>query len=75
MIDLQGSIPALIAITEGNVHDVNAPDWIAYESGAFYVVDRGYADFGRLARIDLARAFFVTRAKSNISFYVRKVSV
>lgn len=72
MIDLQGSIPTFIAITEGNVHDVNALDWIAYEAGAFYVMDRGYVDFGRLARIDLARAFFVTRAKSNMSFYVRE---
>jgi hypothetical protein len=71
MIDLQGSIPAFVAITEGKVHDVNALDWIVFEAGAFYVMDRGYLDFLRLARINASRAFFVTRAKSNTSFYVR----
>jgi hypothetical protein len=71
MIDLQGSIPAFVAITEGKVHDVKALDWIVFEAGAFYVMDRGYLDFLRLARIDASRAFFVTRAKSNTSFYVR----
>lgn len=71
MIDLQGSIPAFVAITQGQVHDVNALDWIAFEAGAFYVMDRGYVDFGRLWRVEAARAFFVTRAKSNMTFYVR----
>jgi hypothetical protein len=28
-------------------------------------MDRGYVDFERLARLDDAGAFFVTRAKSN----------
>jgi len=75
MIDLQGSIPAFIAITEGKVHDVNALDWIVFEPGAFYVMDRAYVDFARLARVDGAGAFFVTRAKSNMSFYVRESRV
>lgn len=72
MIDLNGSIPAFIAITEGKVHDVNALDWIVFEAGAFYVLDRGYVDFLRLASIHSARAFFVTRAKTNMSYYVRE---
>ena len=72
MIELSGPIPAFVAVTEGKVHDVNALDWIVFEAGAFYVMDRGYLDFGRLARIDGARAFFVIRAKSNMSFYVRE---
>ncbi|MDA7640324.1 IS4 family transposase [Opitutaceae bacterium] len=72
MIDLNGSIPAFVAITEGKVHDVNALDWIVFEAGAFYVMDRGYVDFARLARIRSALAFFVTRAKTNMSFYVRE---
>lgn len=71
MIDLNGPIPAFVAVTEGKVHDVNALDWIVFEAGAFYVMDRGYLDFERLARIDAARAFFVIRAKSNMRFYVR----
>lgn len=72
MIDLNGSIPAFVAVTEGKVHDVNALDWIVFEAGAFYVMDRGYVDFARLARIHAAQAFFVTRAKANMSFYVRE---
>jgi len=71
MIDLQGSIPAFVAGTQGKVHDVNALDWIVFEAGAFYIMDRGYVDFGRLWYIETARAFFVTRAKSNMSFYAR----
>ncbi len=70
VIDLQGSIPVFIAITEGAVHDVNALDWIGIEAGAFYVMDRGYVDFARLWRFHLALAFFVTRAKTNMSYYV-----
>lgn len=72
MIDLNGSIPAFVAITEGKVHDVNALDWIIFEAGAFYVMDRGYVDFARLDRIHTALAFFVTRAKINMSYYVRE---
>jgi len=72
MIDLRGSIPEFVAITEGRVHDVNALDWIVFEAGAFYVMDRGYVDFARLARIHGALAFFVTRAKANMSFYARQ---
>ncbi|NER01148.1 MAG: IS4 family transposase, partial [Cyanothece sp. SIO2G6] len=47
-------------------------DWIAFEAGAFYVMDRGYLDFGRLARIDSARSYFVIRAKSNMISYVNE---
>jgi len=70
LIDLQGSIPVFIAITDGTVHDVNALDWIVFEAGAFYVMDRAYVDFARLVRIHRARAFFVTRAKTNLRYYV-----
>lgn len=72
MIDLQGSIPVFISITDGSVHDVNVLDDITFEPGSIYVMDRGYVDFARLYRIDQAGAFFVTRAKSNMAFYVSK---
>ena len=48
------------------MHDVNILDQLLPEAGAFYVMDRGYVDFERLARLDDAGAFFVTRAKSNL---------
>ena len=72
MIDLQGSIPVFISITDGSVHDVNILDQIVFEPGSIYVMDRGYVDFSRLYRIHQAGAFFVTRAKSNMAFYVSK---
>ena len=50
----------------GKMHDVNILDQLLPEAGAFYVVDRGYVDFERLARLDDAGSFFVTRAKSNL---------
>ena len=66
MLDLRGSIPSFIFISDGKMHDVNILDQLIPEAGAFYVMDRGYLDFERLARLDDAGSFFVTRAKSNL---------
>ncbi len=68
MIDLRGNIPEFILITNGKVHDVNAMDFISYQPGAYYVMDRGYLDFGRLFTLNQSRAYFVIRAKSNTKF-------
>lgn len=68
LLDLRGSIPAVIIITHGKIHDVNILDRIIFEAGAFYVMDRGYLDFARLYKIHLGKAFFVTRAKKNFRF-------
>jgi hypothetical protein len=68
LLDLRGNIPSIIIITHGKVHDVHILDQLVFEAGAFYVMDRGYLDFGRLYNISLASAFFVTRAKSNFVF-------
>jgi len=66
LLDLHGSIPTFIRITDGKVHDVNVLDEIAIEAGAFYVMDRGYIDFERLYRFTLESAFFVVRTKANV---------
>jgi len=66
LLDLRGNIPSFIFISDGKMHDVNVLDQLLPEAGAFYVVDRGYLDFERLARLDDAGCFFVTRAKSNL---------
>ena len=68
LIDLRGNIPSFIHISDGKLHDVNALDLLVIEPGAFYVMDRGYVDFERLARIDDAKGFFVTRAKRNMQW-------
>jgi hypothetical protein len=66
LLDLRGSIPSFIHVSDGKLHDVHALDLLAPEPGAIYVMDRGYVDFARLHRLHLAGAFFVTRAKSNL---------
>jgi hypothetical protein len=66
LLDLRGSIPEFIHITDGKFHDVNVLDLLIPAPGAFYVMDRGYIDFERLYRIHEAGAFFVTRGKSNL---------
>jgi hypothetical protein len=66
LLDLRGNIPSFIFISDGKMHDVNILDRLVLEAGAFYVMDRGYVDFERLARLDDAGSFFVTRAKSNL---------
>ena len=66
LLDLRGNIPSFIFISDGKMHDVNILDRLVPEAGAFYVMDRGYVDFERLARLDDAGSFFVTRAKSNL---------
>ena len=68
LLDLRGSIPIFVHISEGKLHDVNVLDLLILEPGAFYVMDRGYLDFERLHTLHQARAFFVTRAKSNSKF-------
>ena len=40
-------------------------DDLVLEPGAFYLMDRGYLDVARLFAIQEAKAFFVTRSKSN----------
>ena len=70
LIDLRGSIPSFVHISDGKMADVRALDLILaqglIEAGAYYLMDRGYVDFARLHQLNAARAFFVTRAKSNL---------
>ena len=67
-LDIRGSIPAFFDMTTGKVNDVNYLDLVQFEAGSFYIMDRGYLDFGRLHAIHRAGAFFVTRAKYNTRF-------
>ena len=66
LLDLHGSIPTFIRITEGKTHDVNILDQIIPEAGSYYVMDRGYVDFERLYLFTRCSAFFVVRSKENI---------
>ncbi len=68
LLDLRGSIPTFISISQGKQADVRVLDELVLEPGSFYVMDRGYVDFQRLYGFVLAAAFFVTRAKTNLQF-------
>ena len=68
LLDVRGSIPSFIHITEGKVHDVNVLDVLVPEPGSFYVMDRGYLDFARLYLLAQGLAFFVIRSKQNLQF-------
>ena len=65
LLDLKGSIPTFIHISDGKLHDVKVLDLLLPEPGARYVMDRGYLDFNRLYVLHQAAAFFIVRAKSN----------
>lgn len=66
LLDLRGSIPAFVTITEAKTHEVNILDELVAEAGAIYIMDRGYLDFGRLYALHQSPSFFVVRVRSNI---------
>ena len=68
LYDITTQIPAFVHITDAKVHDVKAMDLIPYESGAYYIFDRGYVDFERLYRITQLGSYFVIRSKKNMQF-------
>jgi uncharacterized protein DUF4372/DDE family transposase len=68
LLNLRGSIPEFILISDGKMHDVNVLDYLIPAPGAYYLMDRGYLDFTRLYEINICQAFFVTRAKDNFKF-------
>ena len=68
LLDLRGSIPSFIHITEGKTPDVTLLDELLLEPGAFYILDRGYIDFGRLYAFTQGLACFVVRAKRNLDY-------
>lgn len=71
LLDLRGRIPTNVYVTGGQVHDVNILDRLLPETGAFYLLDRGYVDFARLHLFTQACAFFITRARKGMQFYRR----
>lgn len=67
-LDLRGSIPTFIKITDAKVYDLCILDELIPEPGCFYIMDRGYLDFARLYTLHLFQAYFVIRARSNLQF-------
>lgn len=70
LLDVETQVPSFMLITEARMNDVKAMDSIPYETRSYYVFDRAYNDFGRLALIDSLGCFFVIRAKTNMQYEV-----
>ncbi len=68
LLDLRGSIPTVVEITDAKVNDVRILDMLIPEPGSFYIMDRGYLDFERLYTLHQSLTFFVIRSKTNIKF-------
>ena len=66
LLDLRGSIPANIHITDGRWHDSNELELLMPEPLAFYMIDKAYVDFDEFFRFHLAGAYWITRPKDNM---------
>ena len=69
-VDIVTDISVFYRITNANVHDVNAMDWLTYEPLACYVFDRGYFDLARLYKISISGAFFIIREKKRTEYEI-----
>lgn len=68
LYDLEAQVPAFYHITTASVHDSKAMPEIPYETGAYYIFDRGYNNFKELFRIQRMESFFAVRAKTNLQY-------
>ena len=68
LYDLEAQVPAFYHITTASVYDSKVMPEIPYETGAYYVFDRGYNNFAELYRIQRMESFFVIRAKTNLQY-------
>jgi len=67
-LDLRGSIPTFVKITDARVYELCLLDELIPEPWCFYIMDRGYLDFARLYTLNLFHSCFVIRSRSNIKF-------
>jgi hypothetical protein len=72
VLDLRVGMPVFMRVSHAKVADVSVLDQMEFQSGAFYVMDRGYVDFARFYRIHLTGAFFITRTKRRMDCRVRE---
>jgi hypothetical protein len=70
MLNHQGCLPSWAWITDGKVHDVHAAKLLDLEPETIVAMDRGYVDYDLFDYWTGERIWFVTRAKSNMSYRV-----
>jgi Domain of unknown function (DUF4372)/Transposase DDE domain len=70
-LDYGGNIPSFLVVTEGKRSDISvAWDEFSFLPDSINCFDRGYVDYALYRRIHEAKAFFVTRAKSDMAYRV-----
>jgi hypothetical protein len=67
-LDLRGNIPCLVHVTDGKAYDTVILDQLLLEPGSFYIMDRAFVDFARLAKVTENLAYFVVRARKNLVY-------
>jgi hypothetical protein len=76
LLDIRTSLPTLIDITSGKIHEINTLDIIPIEPLAIYLMDKGYIDYKRLYKINNSNAYFIVRKKRNLAYRrIRSVNV
>ena len=73
VLQLGGSIPTQIHVTDGLWHDSNFLDLLETEVNAIYVADKAYVDLEAMWRIHRAGSYFIMRPKDKMKFnFVRE---
>lgn len=70
-LDHNGHLPCFLVMTDGKTSDIKAArNYIEIEPDSIYCVDKGYYDLKWFSRINLKKAFFVTRLKDNADIVI-----
>jgi hypothetical protein len=72
LLNIDGYIPEFVHITNANRQDMLIMDHLIYKAGCYYVIDKAYVHYKRLYKIEENKAFFVTRAKQNMSYTIKE---
>jgi hypothetical protein len=70
VLDVRGSIPDTIYVTDSRYHDSNFLDVYKPYKWAIYTMDKAYVDFEALYRMHVNQTYFVTRAKNTMKYEV-----
>ena len=70
-LDHAGHIPSFVHISDGKMHDVKATEgFFSLSPDSIYCFDKAYVSYEWLHSIHKTKAFFVTRAKTNMDYHI-----
>ena len=70
-LDHAGHIPSFVHISDGKMHDVKAAEgFFTLSPDSIYCFDKAYVSYQWLHSIHETKAFFVTRAKTNMDYRI-----